>query len=173
MSDYENGSFRRFGFGELVLEPTPEAQYCVVDGQDPKARPMLERIASNLVSSTEGFAREEMPRVQNENGCLRVYISVIVTTAKLSVCSFDSQLIALSTGEIANAEYKEVPFLRFRKQLASHREIPKFCEIRKLHLSARYREIAKAKESTVFIVNSESFSDFLQRFEVVAFGPEP
>ncbi len=121
---------------------------------------MLERIASDLVSSTEGFATEEMARVSNDHEALRMYFSVIVTTAKLRVCSFDSQSILLSTGEIANAKYTEVPFLRFRKQLAYHREIPK------IRLSAGYGEIAKAKESTVFIVTSESFSDFLHCFEV-------
>jgi hypothetical protein len=63
---------------------TPQSQYCAVDGQDPKARPMLERIASDLVSSTEGFATEEMARVSNDHEALRMYFSVIVTTAKLT-----------------------------------------------------------------------------------------
>jgi hypothetical protein len=173
VTEYADGSFSRFGFEELQVEPvTRQAQYCVVDGQTPKERPMLERIASILVSSTEGFASEEMPRVSNaKNGVLRVYLSVIVTTAKLRVCAFDSELISLSTGEIDGAKYREVPFLRFRKQLGSHREIPNR-EIPKMHLSAGYREIAAAKESTVFIVNSESFSEFLRRLEVVALGPE-
>ena len=167
VTQYGNGKFDHFGFEELQLAPTTlQSQYCVVDGQNPKDRPMLERIGSNVVSSTEGFAREEAPRVSNEHDTLRMYFSVIVTTAKLRVCTFDWQDISLSTGEIPNAEYKEVPFLRFRKQLAYYREIPK------RHLTARYRirhqEIAKAKESTVFIVNSESFSDFLQCFEIEA-----
>jgi len=162
----------RFGFEEVEPEPmTPQSQYCVVDGQDPNARPMLERIASILVSSTEGFATEEqrgMARVDGETSdVLRIYFSVIVTTAKLRVCAFDPQSISLSTAEITNPAYKEVPFLRFRKQLGSHREIPKISARHR----ARHRAIAAAKESTVFIVNSESFSDFLQRFDIAALGP--
>lgn len=167
VSHYRKGSFKRFRFEELQVEPmTPQSQYCVVDGQTPKERPMLERIASILVSSTEGYASEEMQRVQKED-VLRVYFGVIVTTAKLKVCSFDSELISLATGEIANAEYREVPFLRFRKQLGSHRDMPT------VELNPRgYRKIATAKERTVFIVNSERFSDFLERFEVAALGAE-
>jgi hypothetical protein len=163
-STFTSGSFSRFGFEELEAAPiTPQSQYCVVDGQDAKERPMLERLASNVVSSTEGFANEEMAGVQNENGVLRIYFSVIVTTAKLRVCEFDPQSIPLSTGEIANAKYTEVPFLRFRKQLASRREIPK----KQLTLY----NTAEAKENTVFIVTSESVSDFLECFKVAAFGP--
>lgn len=53
-----------------------------------------------------------------------MYLSVIVTTAKLIVWAFDSQHISLSTGGIANEVYTEEPFLRFRKQLGTHRDMP-------------------------------------------------
>lgn len=161
----------RFGFQEVQPAPmTPESQYCVVDGQDPKDRPMLERLASILVSSTEGFAREEHQEMARVGRDMRIYFSVIVTTAKLIVCEFDPQSIPLSTAEITNAAYKEVPFLRFRKQLGSHHEIPIITARDGARHGARHRAIAAAKESTVFIVNSECFSKFLQHFKVEALG---
>lgn len=50
-----------FGFADLTLEPTtPESEFCVVDGQDAKSQPMLERVAGGVVSSIEALAFQEL-----------------------------------------------------------------------------------------------------------------
>jgi len=161
MMYYVKNKLTYFGLKELALEPTtPQSQYCVVDGQDPKAKPMLERIGSDLVSSSEGFANEEREVPLKDIEAFRMYFNVIVTTAKLQVCSFDPTNTSVKDGTVQNAKFTEVPFLRFRKQLAyqySVPERPSFYD---------YGEIARAKESTVFVVHGEAFPDFLCQFQV-------
>lgn len=158
---YTGNKLKYFGFKELTMEPTtPQSQYCVVDGQDPKSKPMLERIASDVVSSTEGFAYEEKELHLKDREVFRMYFNVIVTTAKLQVCSFDPANVSIKDGRVQDTKFTEVPYLRFRKQLASHHEVPEH------HAVSGYGEIARAKESTVFVVNAESLPEFLREFEV-------
>ena len=148
-----------FDYQELAAKPdSVESKFCVVDGQDPKSRPMLERIASEIVSSTEGFAAEEKPLLLAT--ALRMYFSVIVTTATLKVCKTDLDSIAIDTGRLSKAELIEVPYLRFRKQLNYN-----------ISASASYEhfrpeEIARQKENTVFVVNSNHLIDFLSEFAI-------
>ncbi|MBP1150342.1 MULTISPECIES: hypothetical protein [Methylocaldum] len=158
---YFDNRFTYFGLKELTLEPTtPQSQYCVVDGQDPKSKPMLERVGADVVSSVEGFAYEEKELHLKDREAFRMYFGVIVTTAKLKVCSFNPARISITDGKIQDANFKEVPYLRFRKQLASHYEVPEHYAV------GGYREISSAKESTVFVVNAEALPRFLREFEV-------
>lgn len=158
---YKDNKFTYFGLQDFSLEPsTVESQYCVVDGQDQKSRPMLERVASDVVSATEGFANEEKGLVENDKLVFKAYFNVIVTTATLKVCSFNPADVSIDDGQIDSADFTEVPYLRFRKQLNYHQEAKEDCKI------GQYMQIAYAKENTVFIVNAKSFPDFLERFEV-------
>jgi hypothetical protein len=158
---YFDSKFTYFGLKELTLEPTtPQSQYCVVNGQDPKSKPMLERVAADVVSSIEGFATEEKDLHLKDREALRMYFGVIVTTAKLKVCSFDPANISIADGKVQDAKYTEVPYLRFRKQLTSHYEVPEHYAV------GGYQEISRAKESTVFVVNAEAIPQFLRDFEV-------
>lgn len=91
----------------------------------------------------------------NENVDLRLYFNIIVTTAHIKVCDFDASAISIESGIINNASFRDVPYLRFRKQLSPNREISRF---------NRYSHF-KQKENTVFVVNSKSFIDFLSDFE--------
>lgn len=153
-----------FDFKELTLEPTtPQSQYCVVDGQDPKSKPMLERVASDVISSVEGFAAEENELQLINKALPRIYFGVVVTTAKLKVCLFDPANISLVDGKIQGADYKEVPYIRFRKQM---RLISQSINSMDDCVLSGYKAIARAKESTVFVVNVEAFPRFLQEFEV-------
>ena len=148
-----------FDYQELAAKPdSVESKFCVVDGQDPKSRPMLERIASEIVSSTEGFAAEEKSLLHPT--ALRMYFSVIVTTATLKVCKTDLDSIAIDTGLLSKAELIEVPYLRFRKQLNYNISANASYE----HF--RPEEIARQKENTVFVVNSSHLVDFLNKFEI-------
>lgn len=151
-----------FGLKDLTLEPTtPQSQYCVVYGEDAKSKPMLERIAAGVVSAAEALAFEEKESCINEFDMLRMYINVIVTTAKLQVCNLNPSDVSIVNGKVENVEFTEVPFLRFRKQLSIPHEQPKDPAV-----LSNYREIARAKENTVFIVNAEAFPEFLKRLEV-------
>jgi hypothetical protein len=61
---------------------------------------------------------------------------------------------------IDKAEFRPVPFVRFRKSLSTK-------PVDQLNLSEKSPyHLSKTKENTVFIVNSTHFSDFLRTIEV-------
>jgi hypothetical protein len=97
--------FQTFDWIDITPNPKcPECEFCVVPGQDNKSAPMLERTASSLISSTEAFVHEEsslFPKVFDK----RFYFNVIVTTAKLNVCTFDPASISLRDGTLYEAEF--------------------------------------------------------------------
>ena len=148
-----------FEYADITSNPkTTESKFCVVDGQDSKSRPMLERLASEAVSSTEGFAAEEKDLLRSHD--LRMYFSVIVTTANLKVCITEPSNISIATGQLEKAEMQDVPYLRFRKQLNQNI----FSKME--YSNVIYEEVARQKENTVFIVNSNYFMKFLDEFNV-------
>jgi hypothetical protein len=164
------GEVKRFDWFDLTLAPaTPESEYCVIPGGDQRSKSLIERTASDLVSSTEGFALEEKdlyssnirrPRMTGSDHTLRMYFNVIVTTAKLQVCLIKPKSVSIGDGTIQDASFTEVPYLRFRKQLLQHFKVPS------VPLELGNQKIARAKESTVFVVNSLSIEKFLSEFEI-------
>jgi hypothetical protein len=135
-----------------------ESEFCVVPGQDSKSRPMLERIAAQVVASTEALAHEEADVLKRQDWLqMRVYINVIATTAKLEACKFDPAKVDLGTGKIDEVDCEEVQFIRFRKQLAPR---PKTQD------RLDFRSLASAKENTVFVVQAHSFLDFLKQIRL-------
>lgn len=158
---YHNAKFKWFDWFDLALDPqAPESAFCVVPGQDSRARPMLERIGAELVSATEGVAEEERLLQSKHPDSLRMYFSIIVTTAKLSVCVFDGDTVSLADGTLSDAQFHEAPYVRFRKQLSTR--VPNIDQAD----GDSTRLLAKAKEHTVFVVNSEHLLSFLSGFEV-------
>lgn len=158
---YATGSFKWFDWFDLSLDPTsPQCEYCIVPGQDARSRPMLERVAAELVSATEAIAWEEKNLQAEQGEALRMYFSAVVTTAKLSVCVFDPQKISLEDGKLPAADFYEVPWVRFRKQLSTR--VPR---IEATGLEAQ-KALARAKERVVFVVNAEALENFLSKFEV-------
>lgn len=156
-----NGEVKRFDWFDLTLNPaTPESEYCVIPGGDQRSKSLIERAASDLVSSTEGFALEEKALSPSNNWRLRTYFNVIVTTAKLQVCLIQPKSISIGDGTIQDASFTEVPYLRFRKQLLPH------FKVSDLTPELGNQNIASAKESTVFVVNSLSIEKFLSEFEI-------
>jgi hypothetical protein len=150
-----------FDWIDVTGEPsTVESEFCIVLGQDAKSKPMLERVAGELVEATEGFAYEEYSFIKNDANELRIYFNVIVTTAQLQVCSFAPNKISLETGMLDNANFTTVPYVRFRKQFATS---PEFKDT---YARNGFKGIAKAKENTVFVVNSLHLEDFLMRLEL-------
>lgn len=161
VTQYSGGTQRRFYWSDITLDPaTPQAEYCVVPGQDSKSKPMIERIGADLVSATLALAKEEQPLLARNKDSRRIYFSMLITTARLRVCTFDPSSVALHDGKIPSGSFQEVPFVRFRKQLST-RPLTE-AEVTKASTSS----LANAKEHTVFIVQAESLTDFLNEFEL-------
>jgi len=152
---------RYFGWKDLTASPdTPESAFCIVAGQDAKSKPMLERVAHDVVESTVGFAHEEHLNIVEKRETLRMYFNVIVTTAKLKICSFDPNQVSMEDGKLDNSEITEVPYLRFRKQLSTR-------TLKNGPLTQNgFNSLIREKENTVYVVNAEHLLDFLANFEV-------
>lgn len=154
--------WKRFGWKDIAIDPpSAEALFCVVLGQSSSdRRTMLERIGGELVSSTEALALEEKEFTYKIHPSIRLYFNVVVTTANLKIAKFSPADISLSDGTIESAKFKDVPFLRFRKQMS----------MRENHLSfsdfADKQDAAYSKENTLFVVKADSFIDFLSNFDV-------
>lgn len=161
LTRYANDCFKHMWWADLSLDPDSlESEFCVVPGQDPKSKPMLERVAGEVVSATEAIAIEEKDYHAQRKDSLRMYFSVIVTTAKLQVCTFEPEKVSLANGKLADAVFKEVPYVRFRKQLTTRpATIP-------LNVVDGFYNFVRAKEHTVFVVNAEALPNFLAAFEV-------
>jgi hypothetical protein len=138
---------------------TIESEFCVVAGQTDGQKPMLERIASELVLATECLAINDYNHLRANPELLRIFIPIIVTNAKLQVCPFNPTDVNLETGELKSNNLVDVPYLRFRKQLA-HKE-PALSKN-----NPTYKDISYEKENTVFIVNSLHLLEFLEELEL-------
>lgn len=155
----EEDKAKKFDWANFAIDPTsPESCFCVVAGQDPKSRPLLERLAAEANEATEAFAREDLAMLLGNNGYLRIYCNVIVTTAELVVCEVLSDAISLASGTVDSASFSTVPYVRFRKQLSVNRSIDPNAR----YFGSPFRE----KENTVFVVNSNSLLEFLDEYDV-------
>lgn len=145
---------------KLPLYPESlESSFCIVRGQGEKDQPMLERIASILLRSTECLAEEEKnyPRPDGLRG-IRFYFPVIVTTAKLKVFHYYPSNIDLSTGQIPQGEFDEVPFLRFTKSMSTRLPSSK--------TPSSLAESSQESQRTVFVMNADSLAEsLLSRWE--------
>lgn len=153
---------QHLGFFDVFSEPaSPESMFCVVAGQDPKARPMLERTAAELSAATEALAVEEYPLMVQRQFGIRMYASVIITTARLTLSSFDPSETNLEIGEVRQADHQVVPWIRFRKAFSSERAVepedPQW----------NFSSLANAKEKLVFVVNVMAFEEFLRRWSII------
>jgi hypothetical protein len=156
-----SGKSPYFGWYDVSLEPrTPESQFCVVRGQDEKALSMLERAGSNLISATEAYAWEDRQNLKPGTSDMRLYCSVIVTTATLQVCQYDPSAISLSVGKIPDATFAEAPVVRFRKQLSTRATAAAG------PASAIPFVGSSPKEHAVFVVNATHLLDFLEEFDI-------
>jgi hypothetical protein len=161
---YHNGKLtypRLFGWHDLAGEPScPEGTFCALKGQDSSGqRSLLERVGGELVQSTEAFAEERRDFRPRQGDDLKVYACVIVTTARLAVARFKPEAISLADGTLTDDKvtFEEVPFIRFRKQLAA----------RDIALTSKDYEGHRvwARENTVFVVRADALVDFLTAFE--------
>lgn len=162
VSYFTGGEMPRFGWSQLAVDPAcPEAKFCAVRGQNTSERiTLIEKTAAELTLATECLAMEHKNYRHPTSDDLKLFFSVIVTTAKLTVARFDPTAISLSDGTLGKAEFESVPFVRFRKQLGVHHSLLTPDQ----YLAGS--DIAYMKESTVFVVSAEFVTTFLMDFEV-------
>ncbi len=161
VSLYTGGRMKAFGWHDLETKPfCVEAMFCTNQGQGNRgAQNMLEPLAANVVSSTEALAMEERDYRPEKEASRKFYFSVIVTTAELYTCCFSLDKISIKKGEIDEADFKLTPYVRFRKQLSFRtKSLPPQDYQSRIDPSHK-------RENTVFVVNSESLTDFLGGFD--------
>lgn len=159
----QTGKREAYGWCDLELRrSSPESAFCVIVGDSSKDRPLLERLAATTIASTEALASEDsrFPFTYAESNPMRVYFSAIVTTARPHLCNYDPAALDLTTGTLADADIQDLPYVRFRKQVAGAISPMKSPGL------ARPEKVAEAKESTVFVVNIDHLASFLHHFDV-------
>lgn len=138
-----------------------ESGFCILPGEgDSKNRPMLERVATELVASVEGLVAEDEDNALHQPNTPYTYIAMIVTTAELKLCEYDESKIDIATGVFGDASISDIEFVRFRKQLAG---APSTVLRNVRGFSSR---ISTAKESTVYVVNVNHLGHFLRYLSV-------
>lgn len=131
-----------------------EAEFCVVRGQADAQIPMLERLSTTLLASVEALANEELAFAQSEGSTgIRFYFPAIVTTATLYVCRVDPSRVDIASGELKDASFEEVPFIRFTKSMAT--------SLTSSHIPSGIQDAAKESRRTVFVVNAAHLAEFL------------
>ncbi len=162
VTHYRNGTFGNFGWHDVPIDPSsPEAHFCAVRGQTTSDKnTFLERVAGELVSSTEALALEERDYRRAGDESTRMYFNMIVTTANLKVAAFDPPNLSLDDGTLKEAEIRDVPFVRVRKQF-SMRPALLTPEDWLRHDDPDYR-----RENTVVVVNAMHLNEFLAGFDI-------
>lgn len=144
-----------------VLPASLESEFCVLSGDDPKRQPILEALCAEVLESIEGLAQEEVRIAQTggSRGVLRFLFPAIVTNANLTVCQFKSSDVKITDGtlDLNTVKLHDVPFIRFRKSLATEFPKGKFDTL---------KDAYRARERTVFIVNAEGLPVFLKGWTV-------
>ena len=148
-------------FDARSLPESPESMFCVVAGQDAKSRPMLERLAAETIASVEALALEEHPVIAKRQYGLRMYVPVIITTAKLHLSRFNPGNVNMATGEPADVAHEEIKWVRFRKQFSSD------VAVAPRNVEWDFSELARAKEKQIFVVNVLAFPEFLSQWKVI------
>jgi len=122
-----------------------ESSFCIVRGQGEKDAPMLERLSGILLRSVERLATEELEFEKPSEGELHFYIPVIITIATLFTCRYDTNNVSIISGELSDAVFEEVPFIRFRKNLSTSLPTQKLQNLQQAN---------KENERTIFVINS-------------------
>ncbi|MCC6454457.1 MAG: hypothetical protein IT328_05900 [Caldilineaceae bacterium] len=144
----------KMGFYEFVYCPTSRAaKFCIVRGQA-KEKPMLERIAGELLYSVEALAKQysSLPNIPSGSS---IFVPIIVTTAQLYICKYDQQNIEPESGtlNLDHAQFEKVPFIRFHK-VFTNTDVD-------LNSIEQFSEIEKRQSQTVMVVQINSLSEFL------------
>jgi hypothetical protein len=139
-----------------------QSEFCILQSDEQRRQPILESLATEVLESIEGLAKEEIDIETSREppNQLKLFIfPAIVTNAEIAVCRFDPARININDGtlDVEDVEISTVPFIRFRKSLATGFPQGAFY----------YLEAAnKARERTVFIVNAASLPEFLKNWKM-------
>jgi hypothetical protein len=143
----------------MVRPVSSVAKFCTVRGQGEDDSPMLERLGGVLLRATESVAGEElrMGTRQLYEDCCWSYFPVVVTNAKLHLCSLKYAAIDIETGKLPlDAQFNEIDFIRFTKSLSTsfdEKKPPRTLD-----------ESNQASQRTIFVVNGAKLSRFLEAF---------
>ena len=150
------------GWDDLNCLPTSyESEFCVVRGSGEGDRSLLERLSATLLTSVDGLAEEELSILRRQNPEYSgFYLALIVTTADLQACRFRPDNVDLTTGEVKNAVFERVPFIRFRKAFST--EQPPNASPKDL------REAAVGRQRSVIVVDATNLVSLLTELSVVA-----
>jgi len=146
---------------ERVSPESYQAEFCVLPSDEQRKSPILESLASECLQAVSGLANEEV-NVMSKGYLqhLRLFIiPVIVTNAALAVCSFDPNAIKIEDGTLdaSNTETEIVPFIRFRKSLATAMPQMPFNDMKAAN---------RARERTVFVVTAAHLAEFLKGWRI-------
>jgi hypothetical protein len=134
-----------------------QSEFCILHSDEGRRQSILESLAGEVLESIEGLAEEEVNIERSrDRGHKRLFIfPAIVTNAEIAVARFDPAKIKIADGtlEAGDVEITTVPFIRFRKSLATEFPQGVFYQLEAAN---------RARERTVFVVNSASLSEFLQ-----------
>jgi hypothetical protein len=161
----------KYTWNEFGLSPeTYEAAYCVMEVEGKKDSRTLEKLTSELLLSLECLAVEETDLIKSLQGKQNTtfvsfsqqamfYLPIIVTTATLQKLIFDPSNVDVKSGKISSSQTCPVEFMRFRKNLATKLKYEK-------PLLYTLRDLNRENDRTVFVVQAESFINFLNKIEV-------
>jgi len=131
-----------------------EAEFCVVRGHEDSQQPMLERLAAGLLASVEALANEELSYARSAGiSGIRFYFPVVVTAARLHICRVQPSEIGLANGELEEASFQEVPYVRFTKSMRTSTSSSR--------VSTGLEDAARESRRTVFVVNSSQLVPLL------------
>jgi hypothetical protein len=149
------------------LPGSPEANYCVIRKNNQRSQELLEKVAAEVVRAVDALAAQESAanfRVTRASvagpaeALKRVYVPMIVTTAKLYICDADYEKVDLQTGEVPGPTAIEVPAVRFMKSLVSLDP--------RLSSANTAEEFAQQSERSVVVVQAAHFADFLNGWDL-------
>lgn len=142
------------GWGNIQVYPnSPESDFCAVRGQGESDRPMLERVATQVVAAADGLC-EDLVTLHERSARSKVVIPAIVTNAELLVAQFDPAAVDLTGAEVTDAKFTSVPHVRFRKALG--KAAPDLeCEPEEL------RDLTESSVRSVFVVRASAFVDWI------------
>ena len=158
----ESGDAGLSGWASVALEPgCPEVRFCAVRGQDTSSRTtLLERTAAEITLAAECYGRRLQPYGSKPGTQYRIFVPMIVTTAKLHIATFDTASIQIKDGILQSANFLEVPYVRFQKQLGIVDNDNTY------GLGKPAAGLEQWWESTVFVVNASAINSFLSCLSV-------
>jgi hypothetical protein len=135
-----------------------EADICIVRGQSDDHKSLLEKLAFSLLQATKAIAEQELSIIHRDIlPEYYIFIPLIVTSADLYVCEVDPSLINIALGTIEKINPIKVPFIRFRKTLTF--------DFKAAQESKSLNDANKLLQHSVFVVNSNSFREFLIKWD--------